>query len=669
MLSLSLRITKPTSSMLVNGLPAPKEKEAVREFRMPVFLKYKTEPLPEFKENKSRKITDYGNGNKFPERLIDLYNRSPKHNAIVTRKAKFINGKDTLIEGNEELKENWNRFDTLQEFKYKVILDKRIFGAKAIEVIYNNAGEPSYYHINAGKIRTLDHNSYQYWKDGSKTKPQDVKYYDPYDLNNKIIETEGPDKGKYRKQIIYLREYRADLGVYPLPDYVGGISCIDIDTRIPNYHLGNISNGFTGGHLIEFFKGEPTPEESRILDKKFKHRYQGDDAEEVGGTVLSFNEANEQGVKITPLNGNDLDEQFLQLNTHITQEIFVAHGVTSPMLFGVRVEGQLGGRNELAEAYEIYYRDAIEKEQEEMDRLIERLMKDMGKPGKCQTVKLEPINMDWADLFTKTLVSKEAAQEGMGLPVDEVPQLSDTQRLSEAINSLSPLVANKVLNELTKNEVRALAGLPPVEGGDGPSTQTSDIGFSLDKKELELWNDDDIKVFAKYGEAETAFEYLSFKFAKLSEKEIKVMSVINANEKSTVQDIADAIKIDVSEVEKILESLDSAKKINWTDNAIKITDKGRGDIGDINNIEIRWKYALAPDAPPLQPGGKSRPFCVKLMELNRLYTRADIDQMSRILGYDVWKRRGGWYHNPETDVNLPHCRHEFQQKVVRRKNA
>jgi hypothetical protein len=43
--------------------------------------------------------------------------------------------------------------------------------------------------------------------------------------------------------------------------------------------------------------------------------------------------------------------------------------------------------------------------------------------------------------------------------------------------------------------------------------------------------------------------------------------------------------------------------------------------------------------------------------------------MSSILGYDVWKRRGGWYHNPDTDVNEPACRHQWNPIVVRRKQG
>jgi hypothetical protein len=42
----------------------------------------------------------------------------------------------------------------------------------------------------------------------------------------------------------------------------------------------------------------------------------------------------------------------------------------------------------------------------------------------------------------------------------------DTSKTNDALNTLSPLVATKVLENMTKNEIRALASLPPVPDGD-----------------------------------------------------------------------------------------------------------------------------------------------------------------------------------------------------------
>jgi hypothetical protein len=42
----------------------------------------------------------------------------------------------------------------------------------------------------------------------------------------------------------------------------------------------------------------------------------------------------------------------------------------------------------------------------------------------------------------------------------------DGSATMEALNSMSPLVATKVLESMSENEIRALAGLPPIKGGE-----------------------------------------------------------------------------------------------------------------------------------------------------------------------------------------------------------
>lgn len=61
----------------------------------------------------------------------------------------------------------------------------------------------------------------------------------------------------------------------------------------------------------------------------------------------------------------------------------------------------------------------------------------------------------------------------------------------------------------------------------------------------------------------------------------------------------------------------------------------------------------------------TRDFCRRLVELDRLYTRQEIDAISAAVDRDVWRYRGGWYHNPKTDTTTPSCRHEWKQNIVR----
>jgi hypothetical protein len=58
--------------------------------------------------------------------------------------------------------------------------------------------------------------------------------------------------------------------------------------------------------------------------------------------------------EILDLSGGDFAIKYQALNDTVQQEIFVGHKITSPMLFGVRVEGQLGGRSEMIDAYNIF---------------------------------------------------------------------------------------------------------------------------------------------------------------------------------------------------------------------------------------------------------------------------------------------------------------------------
>ncbi len=51
----------------------------------------------------------------------------------------------------------------------------------------------------------------------------------------------------------------------------------------------------------------------------------------------------------------------------------------------------------------------------------------------------------------------------------------------------------------------------------------------------------------------------------------------------------------------------------------------------------------------------------KMIDLGRYYTRQDINQISDIMGYSVWERKGGWYTKPGTNQHYPTCRHTWMQ--------
>jgi hypothetical protein len=567
--------------------------------------------LPKFKENKNKGIVTYGEKNDFPDTLLEFYNRSPKHGAIVRQKARFVAGEETLVDGNPsavKVIDYVNPYEGIQEFKNKLALDYELFNGFAYEVHYNKVGQISaLYHVDFSNIRTLDHEIYMYAEDWKKAKHEDMKHYAPF----------NPNKAQPMEvQLFYFREYAPSLGVYPLPPYQHCLQYIEIDVEIANFHNNNIRNGFANGTLVQLFKGQPTEEIAYNFERKFKQKTTGTD--NAGGVLIQFNEMNEKSAEIAHLQPSDMDKQFLQLNETVQDEIFIGHNFPK-ILLGYATEGALGQRNEMIEAYELFHKSYVNKRQVKLDTCLENTLEYVYPGIELDTKDSDFLGVDYVALYQTGIVSREEARAALGLQ----------------------------------------------------NTTIQAQKFDGHTCEFHKWSDNDLSVFAKFGADESEFEEVKLTF-ELTTKEKRVLAVVNSDEKATLKDISTATKIGEEEVIKILKTLQDSGKINWTNNAIKITDIGRGEIADteLPKLELRYKYDLDPDALPLQPGGKSREFCVQMLKMEKLYTRDEIDQMSAILGYSVWLRRGGWYTVPESEppLHIPHCRHEWKQRIVRRRN-
>ncbi len=569
--------------------------------------------LPIFKENKNKGIMYYGESNDFPQHLLEFYNRSPKHGAIVRQKARFVAGEETVVEGNPnavKIIDYVNPYEGVQEFKNKLALDYELFNGFAYEVHYNKLGQlAALYHIDFSKVRTLDHERYCWAEDWKKAKTEDIKHYQPF----------NPKKAQPMEvQLFYFREYAPGLGVYPLPPYQHCLQYIEIDVEIANFHNNNIRNGFSNGTLVQLFKGQPSQEIAYEFERKFKAKTTGTD--NAGGVLIQFNEMNEKEATINHLQPSEMDKQFLQLNETVQDEIFVGHNFPK-ILLGYATEGALGQRNEMIQAYELLHKSYINRRQSKLETCLENTLETVYPGIQISTKDSEFLGLDYVALFQAGIATLPETREALGLAVTQQP--------------VAASFSSKI------------------------------------KCDCEMWKDSDIEVFSKFGMSADEFEDVPMLFA-LDTKEKKVLAVVTADEKATVKNIADAVKLDEPEVIEILKKLQSDGKLNWTNNAIKITDIGRADIQDegLPKIEVRYKYDLSPDAPPLMPGGKSREFCIKMMETNKLYTRQEIDQISAIVKYNAWLRRGGWYTvpNSEPPLHIPHCRHEWVQRVVRRRN-
>ena len=565
--------------------------------------------LPVFKENKAKGYVTFGADNLYPDFLIELFNKSPKHNAIVSSKASYVAGVGTKVIGQNTVDiakaeakiQAINAYETLDQVKNKIAYDLELFNGYCLEIIWNKAKTAiaEIYHIPFKNIRKGLEGEYVYCEDWTDRKAEQV-HYQPFNATT-----------RESKSLYYCQFYRPGQGEYPLPDYVGALKYIEVDTEISNYYLNSIKNGFTAQTHIQLFKGIPTPEEARATARRFKENYQGTD--NAGGLIIQYNDPQEKESVISNLQPSDFDKQFDLLNKTVQQEIFVAHKVNSPMLFGVRVEGQLGGRSEMIEAYEMFQQSYIEPRQQKIDDTLTDLFQFIS-PVRLETINKPPIGVDYVALFTAGL--------------------------------------------LTQNEARKELGFEEIEPTVAPVQMSAENPFG--------WNDErDLAVFMQYGEPAENFEAMKFDFADAIESAI--LNVLKENKGLQVGDIVNITKLDPQVVVDTIAKLNDAKLIKGYNEGLEVTTKGLDEISQLKTeIVVRYKYSIAPGIK----GGillpTSRDFCKQIVQSNRVYSRADIDAMSAQTGIDVWSRRGGWYHNPTLDVNVPQCRHIWQQQLLRR---
>jgi len=78
---------------------------------------------------------------------------------------------------------------------------------------------------------------------------------------------------------------------------------------------------------------------------------------------------------ITPIQSNGTDEYYTTINDLVTQKILTAHRITSPMMLGIKTEGQLGGRDETVDAYLLFTNTVVKPFQQAILDCFDEIMK------------------------------------------------------------------------------------------------------------------------------------------------------------------------------------------------------------------------------------------------------------------------------------------------------
>jgi hypothetical protein len=595
-----------------------------------ITLKFSNDKVPQFVEQKQQDWVKYGEENNYPQYLVLLFNRSAKHNAIITSKQLYIAGKgwifdQSTMQGEEVVSlqafiDNPNPYETLNDLSKKTILDNELFGGCYLKVVATKGNKGvQIYHVDYCDVRSNEDNTEFYysneWLDisGNENSRPEFTTYPAYDPNKKQAES-----------IYYYKSYRPNLKTYTLPEYIGAVPAIITDAEIANFHRAEIQNSFKGSKMVTFVNGVPSDDEMQATKRRLNKQFMPTDG--AGQIVIDFADDKDRVAIIQDLDSGNFQDKYNALNDTIQQEIMVGHKVVSPTIFGVRVEGQLGARAEMIDAFNLFTNTYVSPKQEVQEQIF-----NIFAPikGKLKIKQLEPIMPSFSEQTLQTILTKDEMREIIGR---------------------KPLEATQVIEVAQPQQVAKF------------SKQTKDLI--------------DFETFSKYGEPTENFTVVKTKkimFGKqdfISKLEQGILDIIKKTPEINIEDLTKVLKVDKTKITDALETLIADGLI---DKNLVITSKGENkNVPSFSELFIRYKYTLRSDAPALI--GESRDFCAAMMANPRYFSREDIENIGRDLGqvynipnYDAFRRRGGWYHDPKQDVNLPYCRHIWVQELIKRK--
>jgi hypothetical protein len=386
-------------------------------------------------EEKGKDYVKFGQNNSFPDQLIELYNNSSIHNTCVNAIVDGIVG-EGLVADPEYVLEKANRDgETWNNIFKKVAQDYKLYGGFSLEVIWNKARTAiaEVYHIDYSFLRAKE-KDYRGKIPGYYVSDE---WATAYRYTGKSVENlpylpvynEYTNEAEPRQVYVY-NPYRPGMKYYPLPDYVGALRVIDLDTEVDNFHINNIKNGLAPSLSITTFTNADE-EEREAIERMLQIQYAG--SNNAGSLMYMDVDSPENAPIITPIPQNGADDYYYNVNEMVVQKILTAHRITSPMILGIKTPGQLGGRDETIDAYLLLLNTVIRPFQQDILYCFETLLNAMF-PTEDITLGIQQLKLfnDGEEEYDVVTSTEAEVGDDAGLEADI--EKADREAGAEVIN-------------------------------------------------------------------------------------------------------------------------------------------------------------------------------------------------------------------------------------------
>ena len=311
----------------------------------------------------------WGDGNAYPDYLLELVKTVPTLRSIIQGTVDFIVGDDAtilpLVEGYAPGVMN-KRGDTIMEQVEDLARDYETYGGFALQVIRGMDGSVvEVYYIDIRFLRLNKEGDVFYYSEkwGERGRRDAIVYpaFRP-DIAEKWATMDEDERNRNASSILYVKATHSQ--VYPLPVYAASVKACEIERLVDDYHLSSIMNGFASSLIVNFNNGQPTDEMKEEIERDFDEKFTG--AGNAGRVMFSWNKSKDNATTFEVPPVTDFGEKYKALAENSRQKIFTAFRAY-PNLFGLSTSTGFN-IEEFEQAFKLYNRTAV--------RPVQRLIAD-----------------------------------------------------------------------------------------------------------------------------------------------------------------------------------------------------------------------------------------------------------------------------------------------------
>lgn len=328
--------------------------------------------LPTQKEIRGQEYFAWGDDNKYPQYLYELYSNVPTLQSIINTLVDYVCG--------DEITSDWI-YDTnyaISDLIFDIVKSYAIYGGYALSIVRNKLGD-------VAQISCLDFRNVRSNKEGTH-------YYYSTDFGEKsygrIKTLCYPKFDKEQKNVLSSIYYYKDdkYSVYPTPLYGAAITACEIEKSIDDYHLNSINNNFMGSVLLSFNNGVPDDNIKNEIEKNFNEKFTG--KENAGRVVISYSDDKEHALTLEKIDTEDFSERYKSLAERSQQAMFTAFRMT-PTLVGINDNSKGFAREQYADEYALFNKTMVKPIQKMILRSLSNIID--------ANIEIKPFTIEFED--------------------------------------------------------------------------------------------------------------------------------------------------------------------------------------------------------------------------------------------------------------------------------